>query len=341
VIEQQLPLVSIDKARVQAQQEEYINGIIESKEYIYNSSEELYKDIYLSVEKLVKGYSALLMIKGVCGTGKSYHIHNALKKSNTEFTIVRDTTEAYLPQLLYENNGKIIWLQDCGYKLLRGVGTIEILKSITETDPNMRIVNNYNYNPEKAVIPKSFIFSGKLVLDFNRIVDMKYLENYNALVSRADFIELVFSRNEIYNIMREIAIEPYQKEVTEYLISVLSDTSALNLRTQANAFNDYKFCMENKIEWKEYIKRKATSKSPVFNLLYQYMGKEPKRTTELKKWLISTQNMTIRMAERRITEFLEIGELYNLEPFRERDFLVSLYPPNDKSLYISSENNKA
>ena len=243
-----------------------------------------------------------------------------------DFIIVRDTTEAYLPQLLYENNGKTIWLQDIAFKLLRGVGTIEILKSITETDPKMRIVNNYNYNPEKANIPRSFIFSGKLVMDFNRIVDMKYLENYNALVSRADFIELVFSRQEIVNIMREIAVEPWQKEVTEYLISVLSDTNALNLRTQANAFNDYKFCIAQNIEWKEYIKRKAINHSPVYNLLYQYMGKEPKRTTELKKWLISTQNMTIRMAERRIKEFIEIGELINIEPMRERDFMVSLFP---------------
>ena len=326
IIQEQTGSFSIDKKQVEAQRKEYIENLIETQEYAYNNSELLYKDLYMSIEKLIKGYSALLMIKGTAGTGKSFQINNALKKNNAEFVIVRDTTEAYLPQLLYENNGKIIWLQDCAYKLLRGVGTIEILKSISETDPKMRIVNNYNYNPQKSDIPKSFIFSGKLILDFNKIVDLKYLDNYNALVSRSDFIELVFSRQEIVNIMNEIATEPWQKDVTEYLISVLSDMTALNLRTQANAFRDYQFCQETKYDWKTYILKRATTKSPIFNLLYQYMGKEPKRTTELKRWLISTQNMSIRQAERRIKEYVEIGELINIEPMRERDYLVSLFP---------------
>ena len=80
IISELTPSFSVDKQQVQAQQEEYIQTLIESKEYIYNGSEELYKDIYLSIEKLIKGYSALLLIKGTAGTGKSYHIYNALKE---------------------------------------------------------------------------------------------------------------------------------------------------------------------------------------------------------------------------------------------------------------------
>ena len=66
--------------------------------------------------------------------------------------ICGDITEAYLYRLLFEHNGDIIWFRDI-VRLLRGMNSINLLKSATETETE-RLLTKNSYSKAQSDLPK-------------------------------------------------------------------------------------------------------------------------------------------------------------------------------------------
>ncbi|MHA1827926.1 MAG: hypothetical protein ACTSX6_04680 [Candidatus Heimdallarchaeaceae archaeon] len=291
-----------------------------------------------AIDKLTQGYSNLLIIKGRAGIGKSYQIEKYLKQNKAEYREVTKVTEAYLYRILYENNDKIIWFRDFN-SILNTIKGIDELKAATD-DKEHRIITNYNYSEKQEDIPKEFVFTGRILIDCNSIMP-KFREDMEALFSRGDVIDLVFSFNEMKKLLFLLCHKDTAKEeVTKFLIKNYNYVgfNELNLRTQSKAFKTQKFAIANKLNWKEEIKRELKqNQSKVRSMLYSFMGDYPVKTTELKKYLIRSGLVsTIRTADRRINEWIELEEIYKIDT-GERNFSVSLNPID---FHDTSDKNK-
>jgi hypothetical protein len=293
-----------------------------------------YWPIYNAVEKLNMGLTHLLFIKGRAGIGKSYHIKLALKRYYQDnFFLANKVSEAYLYRILCEQNGRPIWLRDC-LNLFRGQMTLEMLKSASETDSCDRIVTNFNYSRDAKDLPQKFLFNGQIIFDFNQMVNLKFADDFDALISRGEYAELVFSFEEMCQIMKLVCSEKWQRNVTEWLIRNIGHIGPqCNLRTQQLAFRNYHYAVNKGLNWKKYLKSELQKNmSPTRSFLYQFMGKNPIKITDLKKTLIRNGVVqTSRTAERRIRNWLELEELYRISG-EERNCLVALYPKKSVSI---------
>ncbi|MHA1873271.1 MAG: hypothetical protein ACTSVB_04070 [Candidatus Heimdallarchaeaceae archaeon] len=290
---------------------------------------EFYKAIDTAIEKMKLGLCHLLFVKGSAGIGKSYQIRRALVKNDFDIMVVKKISESYLYRVMYENNSEntVLWIKDV-MRLFRGQEALEILKGATETEPEERIVTNYTYSKANKNLPKSFIWKGKIIFDFNTTIGMKYIEDFHALVSRGDYIELTFSFDDMCNIMREIAKTKEEKMVTEFLIKNYNQIrTQFNLRTQQKAFKEYQYAKLKGIDWKKHLLYELSkNKSPIQSFLYQFMGDKPIRVSELKKELIRNNFVgSLRTADRRIQEWLLLGELYKVSD-GDYNYFVSLKP---------------
>ena len=290
-------------------------------------------DYYIPIEEVIEqmklGLCHLAFVKGRAGTGKSENIGRYLYKyfKENEIIQVTDVSEAYLFELFYNYNGCIFWFKDVD-KLLRGERSLLTLKTSCETKKE-RIITNYNYSHQQRNLPKSFIFTGKLIFDYNEITNIMNRESFEALISRGEFINLNFSFEEMCDIMQKICDTKDKLMITNWLIENYKFVgfNQFNLRTQQRAFMWYEYAKIKNYDWKEYTKNKLQhNKTQIQQMLYTFMGEKAVRTTELKRWLIRAGIVnTLRTAERRITEYIELGELYKISE-DIRNFYVSLLP---------------
>jgi hypothetical protein len=289
-----------------------------------------YRQISRAIEKMKFGYSHLCFVRGRPGIGKSFQIEECLKAQGMQYAEVSgNVSEAYLYRILYEHNRKTIWFKDV-VRLLRGLRSIDLLKGACETG-RKRIIQNLNYCDKQQDLPKQFEFKGNLIFDFNSLTGLKFKEDFEALTTRGDFIDLVFGHQDICGIMRAICKTDVDREVTEYLISHWDGARAglLNLRVQRQAVLTYQYAQRKGLDWQEEIRQELRNQlSPVQRLLYPILGNGPQRTSEIKKHMVQNGIVsTMRTADRRIADWLELGEIYQVSS-EERDFFVALTPIN-------------
>lgn len=289
-----------------------------------------YRPIVRAIEKMKFGYSHLCFVRGRPGIGKSFQIEEGLKAQGMHYAEVSgNVSEAYLYRILYEHNRKTIWFKDV-VRLLRGLRSIDLLKSACETG-RKRIIQNLNYCDKQQDLPKQFEFKGNLIFDFNSLTGLKFKEDFEALTTRGDFIDLVFGHQDICSIMRAICKTDVDREVTEYLINHWDGARAglLNLRVQRQAVLTYQYAQRKGLDWREEVRQELRNQlSPVQRLLYPILGNGPQRTSEIKKHMVQCGIVsTMRTADRRIADWLELGDIYQVSS-EERDFFVSLTPIN-------------
>ena len=294
-----------------------------------NTIIEYYEDLHRALDKLRLGFANMVFVKGRAGISKSYQIKWFLKKHNLEYEVAKKITPAYLYRFLYENDGKIIWFKDI-MRLFNDGEMKEMIKGIGETEPEDRMITNYSYSKETKDLPKSFITTSKFIFDYNteNLSQLRFKDDFLAILSRGEFVELVFDFDEMADIMKKIAESDWQKEVTEFLIKNYRfvGLNQFNLRTQQKAFNTYLWAKKTKRNWKEELKRELQMNlSPVKSMLYQFMGRKPISRVELKRMLIQAGYInTVRAADRRIENWLECGELHIIVD-KQRNPLVSIF----------------
>lgn len=316
------PSISYDKNKSIVR--EKINKKLGSKK---RSVEDVYSKIRRAVDKIIKGYSNAAFIKGRGGIGKSYQIRKKLEEEDAEYVeISGQVTEAYLYRLFYENNGKIIWFKDVS-KVLKGIGSINILKSATETE-GKRTLTKSSYSRVQADMPDRFECKCRFIFDYNTLYKKSMNEDFKALATRGDFIRMMVNNNDVKIVMRDIAKEDWQKKVTEFLIEEYNRDSVirLNLRTQWKAFQTYRWAKSKGKDWKKEIREDIENVSDTRLTLYNIIGTKPIRTKELKKRLLKNKVApTLRTADRKVNEWLYTGELYKWSE-GERNYFVGINP---------------
>jgi hypothetical protein len=329
---EQLERAKADQERFMKERDDAIEDeILQYNQRSYVDSlqlDEFYIPVHRAITKLCQGYSNLAFIKGRGGVGKSWNIRKILLKNKVKFReVAGDVTEAYLYRLLYEHNDEIIWFRETS-KLLAGLKSINLIKSATETESE-RLLTKDSYSKSQDDLPDRFIYRGKIIFDYNEIVGMVLKDDFEALQTRGDFIELSFSMEDIKAIMRLIAPDGWQNEVTEALIASYEFTgqNLLNLRTQWKAFKTYEYCQKNNLDWKEELKAELKSSiSRVRAMLYSLIGTKAVRTTELKKLLLKYEAVgTERTGARKILEWLLTEELFKVSA-EEREFFICINP---------------
>lgn len=332
-LKEQVEYVKAQTERLETQEKNKAEA--EVKEYNSKLSIETNKDtdayyqpIYRIVDKICNGYSNLCFVKGRAGIGKSRGIRATLLKNNTEFVeVAGEVTDAYLYRLLYDNNGKVIWLKDIS-NLLSSTKSLQILKAATETE-EARVITKSNYSKQQADLPDRFICRCKFIFDYNN-VQSNMREDFEALISRGDFVEFTLSPKEINHVMRSIAKSDEEKTVTEFIIKNFEGSGLvrLNLRTQWKAFNTYKYAVQKSLDWKEEISNELKRVSKTRSLIYDLIGNDAVRRVDLKKLLLKYELVnSIRVAEMRIVEWLFLDELKEWNE-GERNGYVSLLPKN-------------
>jgi len=302
------------------------------KELITDSIDlsEFYSEVDTGIKKIVGGYINALFIKGIAATGKSFQIKKALTLIKADYVLVNgDITEAYLYRVLYENNGKIIWLQDTS-KVMTNLSSINKLKAALETEKK-RVLTKSSYSKQQSDLPESFIFTGKIIFDFNSTFGLPngMRDDFEALMSRGEVIDVTFCYEDICNIMLKVCKEDWETEVTKYMIKEyeFKGENALNLRTQWHAFRTYEFAEENELDWRDELKKGFIKKeSHIRRLVYRFIGKKAVRSGELAKLLIRGKVFnSATTASRRIQEWIYTGELYKISS-EKRNFYICLQP---------------
>ena len=278
--------------------------------------DEYYKPLIRAIMKLIKGYSNIVFIKGKGGIGKSYQIEKLLRKYNANFVEYggSNVSEAYLYRLLYENRhkGDIIYMKDVAV-LLRGIDSIDLLKMATETR-DKRLITKANYSKKQDDLPSRFLYEGSLIFDFNSLVGLNFREDFEALTSRGDYIELSLSFDELKELMLLICENEQETEITKFLIEKYDYIgNQFNLRTQYRAFQTYRYSKENGLEWRNEVEEELKQNmSSIRRMLYEFIGKNYILERDIIKFLIRSRYITtIRTAERRINEWLELEEIYS------------------------------
>jgi hypothetical protein len=331
-LEEQKQYVEAEEERQRDERDKEIEQEIteyNNKTFVENTElNQFYAPIHRSVNKLCAGYSNLAFIKGRGAIGKSWNIRKTLLQNNVKFLeVCGDVSEAYLYRMFFEHNGEIIWFKDV-VRVLRGLNSINLLKSATETEEK-RLLTKSNYSKQQSDLPDRFLFTGKIIFDYNEINGIQLEDDFNALQTRGDFLEVTFSMDDIKALMRLIARTDKQKETTEYLIENYSFTgnNLLNLRSQWKAFKTREYADKFGLDWKEELKAEMDSAiSPIKSILYSLMGRKAIRVADLKKLLLQTKTVASETtANRRIKEWLITEDLYRVSA-EKINFYVALEP---------------
>ena len=301
-----------------------------------------YERLRKSVEMVAKAYFNCTFLKSSAGLGKSYQVTATLNdmgmKSGTDYVeFAGDISPAYIYRFVLENNGKIIIFRDTA-RLIQELRSIDMLKAMTETHGD-RIVRRAIYGKDFDDLPCFFKCESGFIFEFNNLHFNGLKEDLEALISRGDFVSVVFSMQDIANIMMQIATTTEQKEVTEFLLKHYRyiGMNALNLRTQHKAFQIYNYSQKNGSVWQEEIVKFLTSEmTATRKMLYGLIGDRAVRSADLKRLLVVSQidNIShLRTADRRIRDWVMLREL----------FIVGFVCDDDEELerYLNTHKNFA
>lgn len=300
-----------------------------------------YKPLIRAITKLIRGYTNLVFIKGKSGIGKTFQIERLLRKHKVNFIEYggSNVSEAYLYRLLYENRGKedIIYFKDVAM-LLKGLKSIDLLKMATETK-DKKLITKANYSKKQSDLPERFLYEGSLIFDFNSLFGLGFEEDFKALTSRGEFIELTFSFDELKEIMLLICKNKMEKKITNYLIKKYDYLgNDFNLRTQYRAFQTYEYSKKYGFGWKKEIYEEIKQNmSSIRRMLYQFIGNKFVEEREVIKFLIRSGYFnTIRTAERRISDWIYLEEIYTDGMKRNRS--IGLLPLKIATIPTKKEN---
>ena len=220
-------------------------------------SDKHFKKLADMVKEVGLGYNQGLFAYGRGGLGKSYTVLKTLAENEIDYAIMKGyTTPLALYHTLYENNGKVIVLDDF-HGVFTSKESLAFLKSALDTT-GKRLVS-YNSTTDKLKYESKFEFTGRLIVCSNSLP--KNDVDFEALKSRALCCNVEFTLNEVKRIIMSLAIggkeltEADRTAVAEFIIDEVDEAvDNLTLRTLSLAYGRYKFCKENGYEWKEKVR---------------------------------------------------------------------------------------
>ena len=190
------------------------------------------------IKKYIKmvgvGKMEALIIHSKAGLGKTYTILNTLKEAKIDFKYLSGyMTPLGLYRYLYENRDKIIVLDDVEGLLTNEI-SIAIMKSALWKAGDTRTVCYDSTAKQLGKTPKSFEFTGQIVLLTNEVGANKTSENYKALLSRTTTFELVYTFDQIIaqskKIIEKRKLTNPQKEKVLEILEKIDSSFTFNFR---------------------------------------------------------------------------------------------------------------
>ena len=296
-----------------------------------NESYEIAKNNVRMVGKGVLN-SCSLISEG--GLGKSWMVREELERLGEQFLFIGghlSTSKLY--ETLYQNNGKVIVFDDCS-SVIKSEESLEILKNALQSNGKRELW--YKSKGAGVNAPECFEFVGRIILCFNKVSMSD--PNVLAVFSRAVPVFIKFSRDEIVKAMYVICDKcdsnvsnslscSEKRLVTDWIVECTDRTQVLSFRSQFNAFKVYEgFKMGVVSDWKSQVKSLFGKKreSWIREMVRDLSVNGKVERDFLLREICIVKDMCSRTAQRRLREFLELGELFankkkggwiSLEPF--------------------------
>jgi len=237
-----------------------------SEENFKNSIKELkggehtkyFEGLRSKVEMVGGGYANSLIVEGTGGIGKTYEVLRTLGDMNADFVICSSySTPLSFYHKLYENNGKVIVLDDFQGVLDSAVG-LSILKACLWSTTSVRTVG-YDSTSGHLEAPRKFNFTGRIIFCVNKLTDNA---DTQAFKTRALYYKLDFPLSVVKEIIMSIAkggkdyglMREERAEIAQYILDNSDEaTRELNLRTLIKAYGAYKYAKTKGKDWKKEI----------------------------------------------------------------------------------------
>src|SRR6056297_1997084 len=177
-----------------------------------NKQIETYKD-YLRM--LFEGYVYSVLCHSKAGLGKTYTTVKLLKQFGKSYEYSSGITTAVgLYKLLFDNNGKVLVLDDIE-TIFQDDRAVNLLKAALWDVDGKRIVTYKSSSVVLEDYPDSFVYTGQIIILANEVKGKKD-ESYNALMSRCLKYELNYTFEEVIKIatsmtMQSSDLNPSQK----------------------------------------------------------------------------------------------------------------------------------
>ncbi len=233
--------------------------------------DEIMEDIASVVRAVALGNVNGLMISGKAGTGKTYTVENALRKSKAQYVMISGS--ASTPGIimeLYKNNGGILVFDDCD-SVFDDQESRNIFKAALDTK-KVRTISYKKQNPnfydpdkirdpdqlaeveEAGRIPNRFEFDGRVIFISN--LKKEKLDPDGAIRSRSLIIDVSPDDMTIMERMRMMLkdIEPMEMPLKEKLevFEYIKKSKNVSMRTFVKAAN---FKMTGMKNWQRILER--------------------------------------------------------------------------------------
>lgn len=164
----------------------------------------VYKD-YLKM--LVDGHINSVLCHSRAGLGKTYTTVRMLKEMGVDYKYVSGVSTAVaLYKLLFENNGKVLVLDDIE-TLFQDDRIINILKSaLWPIDGDKRVVSYKTSSKSLEGYPDAFEYDGRVIILMNELKGRDD-ESYKALLSRTLKYELFYTNSDVMRISKQMVWE--------------------------------------------------------------------------------------------------------------------------------------
>ncbi len=186
------------------------------------------------------------VIQGSQGIGKTFATAKTLTESDIEFVSINGhISPMQLYQYMYDNNGKVIVIDDNGSLLKNPLSLSIMLNALWGINEKRSI--NWLSTTEKLTAPPSFDFDGKIIYLTNSFPD-----NLENMKSRVYFYDFILTFSEKIRMIYEIAkVRGMNMEVCDFIRDFATPAHNIDLRTLVK-INDLK---KQTAEWKEIGKK--------------------------------------------------------------------------------------
>ncbi|MGO8750599.1 MAG: hypothetical protein ACLQNE_32015 [Thermoguttaceae bacterium] len=190
------------------------------------------------------------------GLGKTKVVLETLKEEGVSPLVLNGhITPLSLYSNLQQRPDAVLFLDDAD-SLFRNLAALGILRSALWGENNEKRLVTYNSSQLK--IPASFFFTGRVIFAVNTLPTRN--NAFAAMLSRVDQFELSASNEEVLDLMRRLAVQGFEgqltpdecQEVVDF-IAEFSATRELSLRLLEPSFRKVIYAREVGVDWRQLV----------------------------------------------------------------------------------------
>ena len=322
----------IREAQVMSKEDVY--GLLKNDQVITNNKPKhvtITNDSVITAEHFIRmvGIGDLLgcSLIGPAGMGKTHLVKNTLDELGVKYiTFGGHITLAGMYEFLYEHQDCLIFFDDVS-QVIEKTEIMEMLKQALQTN-GPRMLNYRSSRALKPHVPNRFEFYGRMIFAFNKAV---INPNVRAIFDRAPLLELKYTHKQIIQAFYQIAEEPVNElsvservKIVQAIDSYVTPELMVSLRKLFLAFKIYssfkKLYGDTNDMWVNEVKKLFGKKKVHWMVELLINHGNSMRRVDFARIISLNRDMSLRNAQRRINELLELELLFCS---KERNGLIS------------------